>query len=305
LPNARHLVVAHSHGGNVALLAMRQGPLSPPRVDGLVTLASPFLRFEQFNGSDREEALRVYPALLVIGFVSLSLFGAFNQAPMDSHWVLLNLARTALIAPVGVLSLSGFSGFLRRRLRLLRLPTAESGEVPLLILRAAGDEASLVLGIAQLTSYVGDRLWRMFAAPALKLGGSSRSAVMTSGLLYFGGLLALISSNVSESLPGSVVVVPELFALSLAGLQLASALFFVPAAFLIAVSVGPDLLLHSVVNQLTVEPAPAGWEGRFVNIEVSPADEKRIGLRHAIHSLPGTAERVASWIREIGSPGVI
>ena len=40
-PAARHFIVAHSHGGNVALYAMRD-PAARDAVDGIVTLATPF-----------------------------------------------------------------------------------------------------------------------------------------------------------------------------------------------------------------------------------------------------------------------
>ena len=41
-PDARHFVIAHSHGGNVALYAMRDAA-AREAVDGIVTLATPFL----------------------------------------------------------------------------------------------------------------------------------------------------------------------------------------------------------------------------------------------------------------------
>jgi len=41
-PAARHIIIAHSHGGNVALYAMRD-PAAREAVDGIVTLATPFI----------------------------------------------------------------------------------------------------------------------------------------------------------------------------------------------------------------------------------------------------------------------
>lgn len=40
-PGSRHVVVAHSHGGNVALYALRDVPTPQPE---LITLATPFIR---------------------------------------------------------------------------------------------------------------------------------------------------------------------------------------------------------------------------------------------------------------------
>lgn len=44
-PQARHYIIAHSHGGNVALLALRDKELAN-RISGLITLATPFLRIK-------------------------------------------------------------------------------------------------------------------------------------------------------------------------------------------------------------------------------------------------------------------
>lgn len=41
-PGGRHYIVAHSHGGNIALYAMRDKELAE-RIDGIITLSTPFL----------------------------------------------------------------------------------------------------------------------------------------------------------------------------------------------------------------------------------------------------------------------
>jgi pimeloyl-ACP methyl ester carboxylesterase len=46
-PDARHYVVAHSHGGNVALRALRSSPALCRKVSGIAALATPFLTFRQ------------------------------------------------------------------------------------------------------------------------------------------------------------------------------------------------------------------------------------------------------------------
>src|ERR1022692_2328478 len=44
-PSSKHVIIAHSHGGNVALYALKDAELRS-RVSGLVTLATPFLFVE-------------------------------------------------------------------------------------------------------------------------------------------------------------------------------------------------------------------------------------------------------------------
>lgn len=55
-----HFVVAHSHGGNVALRTIRRSPLLKSEVSGLVTLATPFLAF-----SERKYGLALLPQMLI------------------------------------------------------------------------------------------------------------------------------------------------------------------------------------------------------------------------------------------------
>ena len=46
-PEAMHFVVAHSHGGNVALHALLRSTPIRDRLDGLICIATPFLHFEK------------------------------------------------------------------------------------------------------------------------------------------------------------------------------------------------------------------------------------------------------------------
>jgi hypothetical protein len=46
-PAARHYVVAHSHGGNVTLRAVRNSPALCQKVSGIAAIATPFLTFRQ------------------------------------------------------------------------------------------------------------------------------------------------------------------------------------------------------------------------------------------------------------------
>jgi hypothetical protein len=49
-PDARHFIIAHSHGGNVAMRAVRTSPRLRSRMDGMVTIATPFLLFNRESG---------------------------------------------------------------------------------------------------------------------------------------------------------------------------------------------------------------------------------------------------------------
>lgn len=74
-PDAEHWVIAHSHGGNVALYALRD-PEVAQRLDGIVTLAAPFIQCKPRSYS--ADAITIWPLLFMsIGMVlMLVLFAA-------------------------------------------------------------------------------------------------------------------------------------------------------------------------------------------------------------------------------------
>ena len=56
-PAARHLLIAHSHGGNVAVYGLR-GFTGAERVSGLVCLGTPFIRCEPHDLAEVAAAWR-------------------------------------------------------------------------------------------------------------------------------------------------------------------------------------------------------------------------------------------------------
>jgi hypothetical protein len=151
-PNARHYVVAHSHGGNVAFQALGD-PVLNERIRGLVCLSTPFLTVVRRDlGPVGEIVLWWLPVLLII-------YGGMFA---------LRLASLSHIDALGgvILVIAVASGFLTSRL-LNRLSTSvlESLKYPavdpskILILRAAGDEASAALAATHIVSWATGRLW--------------------------------------------------------------------------------------------------------------------------------------------------
>ena len=74
-PDAEHWVIAHSHGGNVALYALRD-PEVAQRLEGIVTLAAPFIQCKPRSYS--ADVITIWPLLFMsIGMVlMLVLFAA-------------------------------------------------------------------------------------------------------------------------------------------------------------------------------------------------------------------------------------
>jgi pimeloyl-ACP methyl ester carboxylesterase len=175
-PSARHFVIAHSHGGNVALYALKS-PAVERGLTGMVTIGTPFIRC-----SPREitRALKVMsvatPHVILMTMLPLSvtvLLTIFDLRP--SIWTfLLAFIGTILAARAGRALAERAAAFLKYEAKYrildsqvdtitaLRLP--DSSRVPLLCLVASGDEARFYLRLLHRLSEVPYTLWSLSTA---------------------------------------------------------------------------------------------------------------------------------------------
>lgn len=147
-PDAEHWVIAHSHGGNVAFYALRD-PQVASRLDGIVTLATPFIRCQGRDHSASTIKLWLF-LLLSIGFVTLPLLlGALALYVLglegDKALLFAVLGALAFMVPLFVLWLrkeripAWFSRRQERTIERLALPTPTRQRVLSLSIRR--DEA--------------------------------------------------------------------------------------------------------------------------------------------------------------------
>lgn len=179
-PKARLVVVAHSHGGNVACYALRQlapaSPEEPQAVDGVVFLGTPFLRTEL---RDLNLLLaRLYVSLLYavpVTFITLLLLVTLalprNSAVAFNAFLVLFLGGLVLWKFAGAKLLDRW--FLgegaRRLLAKARAMTAAVGCEPVssmpptLIVKSRRDEAKLWLTLVDRSASLlsGERLLRL------------------------------------------------------------------------------------------------------------------------------------------------
>jgi pimeloyl-ACP methyl ester carboxylesterase len=159
-PEARHVLIGHSHGGFVALSALR-GATQDERIRGAACLSTPFL-LARVRPMSRlaQVGLTVTPALLVaFGFgqaVVHSPLGAIvdRHEPLQGAFGLLTLMLAALAwywTPRAVRALSA------RVFERMQLP--ELAPHRLFVVRAPGDEASAALGAAQILNFAVSRIW--------------------------------------------------------------------------------------------------------------------------------------------------
>jgi pimeloyl-ACP methyl ester carboxylesterase len=318
-PNARHYVVAHSHGGNVAFQALGD-PVLNERVRGLVCLSTPFLTVMRRDlGPIGQIALWWLPVLLIFYGGMFAL-----QQASFSHIDALGVV---------LLVLAVASGFLTSRL-LNRLSTSvlESLEYPavdpskILILRAAGDEASAALAATHIVSWAAGRLW-LTTSHALGRtvdtvehwrGTLTRHRLTTTLVI---GCLALVlavsfltwsSTGVPAWLQPIVplaglsllLMVATLFRGGLMAALLGRIMFAAVAApflMLIAVfgaSLGPELLAAGLLFQVTAEATPPGrWVVWQVAASPNDGDERApTGLMHsASYQNPKALEILEAW----------
>lgn len=165
-PLACHLVIAHSHGGNVAVHALASAhSWQNGRIHGLATMGTPFLHFRK-RVSRLEMRLVKLTQFICIFFLFcitvaplhgwLSRGGVPDQVGVMGRVVSGLVVGSALIA---ALQWQKFATRIQRKMgRLTEMDVAN-----VLILRAPRDEATSVLTVVHLIDTLLDRVWSMVA----------------------------------------------------------------------------------------------------------------------------------------------
>ena len=194
-PDSRHLIVAHSHGGNVALYGLRRRK-SRPSLAGLVCLGTPFLHFTagDLNQVAKRNAWRAGSVgMIAIGLGSWFLLlgsGANAQGYYRGPIIPLGVALLGIALCVVGAFLYRMPGqvmtrMLRTRNRLFRhVRPPERLTAPILCIRTARDEAKLALDAAEVASMVGDN--------AVKYSSTLISVVSRFVVGAFIGLLGIV-----------------------------------------------------------------------------------------------------------------
>ena len=148
-PGIRHILIAHSHGGNLALQAESHGKSIGP-IEGICCLATPF-----FHARLREESVlsakflqSVFLALLSVPYL---VVGLVVSVPLI--WSLVYVVVAIFVSATIGGYLSGGVALRPLGENIVNWTHARCSIVNLKIIRASGDEASLVLSIGQLTAW--------------------------------------------------------------------------------------------------------------------------------------------------------
>lgn len=162
-PQAHHLVVAHSHGGNVAFWAVSEERLAK-RLLGVTTLATPFLS-AQARDSDEDliDPGTAFFAGLFAGWAML-FYGVHRDGDLSSWPWAVGVG----IALVAAMSLGGWllERMRRHAARLAKcMPSSALAPEQVAIVRVQGDEATAAITGVRLAGSLADLIWRIVSAP--------------------------------------------------------------------------------------------------------------------------------------------
>jgi len=313
---AHRFIVAHSHGGTVALLAARQ-PAIRQMLAGVICLSTPFLLARRRHLSDQGYGIAMLGAVLL------------GVASTVSLAVMLRSIALLFVGPVlGWALLHGVKRWSSRVpgfLDAVRLPDVTG--LPLLIVRTPDDEASLSLAGMQGANRLAWLIWRFvglhWVAVAWSRARRLAARVKAEALLELAAnlwVLALIGSffgvrileDAGVKVSQSVLLALWLPVVLIALTVLVAAVLVLPVAvvnLLVLLPFGPAFSLFSPFLEVSVESTPPGlstvaqlsWEGHAAIVETGRPYQDRAG-KGWIHrlveaTLDGWSEMRSSSIR--------
>ena len=305
-PQATQLVIAHSHGGNIALRALhylRQldtsllcgAESSQPLV---VTLATPFIEVHKADFGRRPEFVR----LAVLGAVSLPFsILAISNLKYAAHAVVLPLLAVWFILFGGLYWTSHRAAASQNKVEALSDATRLGEIAPsqrLLIIRAIDDEASLILAFGTIANYLTARiityLWFIIVWFIIVMG-----SIIIPALLFLVGPYILeaewsrsaIDWLAKESLARDWAWSRDLILLRCSGL-----IFFLIGWLMAWRSVhGRELAVSPMECQINTQSTPDAIGLSKVVTLVRRAYVK--SLRHGIYDHEDCAKVISDWVR--------
>jgi len=319
--DACHVVIAHSHGGNVALWGLGHlDQASRNRVAGFATMGTPFLHFESRPLSALEA---VYLKLLLDGqFVILISLVAPVVAGAQFAFRDGLLTEGVLMAALSVGGL--ILGYVQWRkvrkqpaeLELLK-PVWPERLRSFVALRSRADEASRVIALGDAAGRIFVSAWVLMRILARLMPWNeaawrrrvTRAMIAAVGALSAVTMLSATFGPATElhALPAwqywlvLIVLIPMAFAFLMFLLALSLAVFpFAVAMAIFAYSqpflglaFGADTFHLAIATEIAAEASPP--RPAPVLEHVDPGDA---GTRHSLHAMPAARLRLAAWIRE-------
>ena len=246
-PGARQWVVAHSHGGNIALHAvryLRNSRPDAPRVT-TVTLATPFIHARRRTFSGWSFFALPVGCVLVIALASSALAGGPHWRDW-AYWVVLAVvalpALEVLLCIGGAVMHRGFIGPGYRSQLIASAQSPQVGPEDVVVVRAAGDEASAILAAGQFLGWISALLNRLL----------TNWWLWTWFFIVFGVAVVSAMAGITHS---------------------SSHGFRLVISVLVYVFVMGELAVVSAVLVMLGAALPFGWDGPFLSIFASCSAE--------------------------------
>lgn len=317
-PQATHFVIAHSHGGNVALYASDLLGTATS-LAGIACFATPFIACTPRRISAMVTAARLgAPVLAGMAVIAGSALAMIMSARFAGDWIQTAPAWTILLALVLFANLiirvplrvhravAGLGGMLhrhRRRLyRNLRLPRRL--EVPLLVATYSRDEAALWLRLLSRGGGVPFALWNGPSRLARPLRTIRRWGLPALILFGMAGALAFKIGGEKAVLAvvGAFQLVVGVYGLYIQLAIVCAVLMIVVAKILRAhpLGFGWESVLQILLVQTETNPAPRDATSLTV-CSLGPPPSIWKGLRHSrVYEEPKVLDTVGEWLERVG-----
>ena len=296
-PGATPVVIAHSHGGNVALRALRHLRSDPSRIR-VVTLATPFIRVfvrEPLKLSGTVWLL-IWGAIFAVVFTLVTACILFSSTALAWH---TSTTSTYVLLLIGAVFASIVSLLLARQLNATfvraragpdqdtrAVDVQQAASYPsirsrILVIRGVDDEASLALAAGS----IGSRLSSLVLANVIP-------ELYTAGLAAIFLLVMLLNLDEQRGvfLEMTVGIGCSLGAFVFLGL---------PGVFKSAF--GKEFLTTAFVCEIAADSTP-DTQGSLHVVTLSPSTPAaRRQLRHGIYNHPECVNEIVRWLRKIGN----
>jgi predicted alpha/beta hydrolase family esterase len=331
-PFSKQVVIAHSHGGNVVLYALRD-PKIRERIDGVVCISTPFIVAlpRHFGAMPHVQAMSVRFAFFLFLAAAICMrLPYFQNLNFDNvriaHWlvfIVVYITTVFLVSPFETV----IGSFMRKQKAKVvhDLAICPVDDLRLLVVRSTADEASSALTAAQFVGWLATSCWTalstmfglldLIETPAVNWSKRRKTFLWASIVIFFVGYWRVIYETRLN--PGEKHnLLWLLFLTACFGVAVATVLPFITRWVVQTVVLIPNILigllfapLYVILSifslpfspvlafalwslQITVEPTPAG---ACRVVQISPS--KSSGLRHSSpYSDPSAVQEIVNWI---------
>ena len=282
----KHFLLAHSHGGNVAMYALQDKQVQQ-KVDGLICMATPFL----FPRRRPLSIIALTLSLIIMMIGVAQLFWHMNHSPPGGGtWVMSGglivigvVIPSLLVWMVARVRYKQYASNTPNNITKLQEHINKlsytNPNIPILLIRSSGDEASGLLRGIQFLSWLGGIIMR--------IGGKQIYALICAGAI----LLSWMEYQEVTWIPSGILSFVNAALIYSAGIMVV----MLAALTFSRVAIGFDAWRWVGELETMIEDGPPGIPSEL--LVISPRQPKD-GLSHtAVYTEPETTNAIANWCK--------